>query len=312
MPVDLGEGLTLPNATKVLRYRTVQPWEAARIHYLGASEVAKVLGLSPYGGQWSVIARKLGYDPPRTSAQARGHKWERRILEDYAEATGHRVVGPLGPLSIRNEGPIAVTLDSFVLDPNAGWGIGEAKTDADYRYRYGASGTVIESWTPEAAEVIREDYAAQIYAQLAVTGLPWAALIVRRSLDDFRWFYLMADPVIQRIIVDTCTEWWQRIMVQGHRPEVDDTKGCTQAMDRIFPKGQGYLTGEDTDVEALRYLIGLREHENTTKAERRLLQNKLAARIGGHRGINLPRGCDLGRRATLVRSAGRSPYLRVA
>lgn len=282
------DGLVLPDATGIRRYRSTEAWLRDRPLGLGASEAPKVLGLSPYGGPWSVWARKclpFEYSAP-TAAQARGHREEARILEDYAHLTGHRVEGPLGEVVIT--GPrswMRETPDAFVHGWNA-WGQAEVKTDrSDLRVCWGRSGQVFEDWSAAEGEV-REDYAAQVYYQLACTGLPWALLIVRLSMDDLRWYRLDRDLEIEAWMLQQLGDFWA--LVERHRagdtsarPPIDDSDGCAKALARMLGDEPVGEVAEATPEQAA--LIA-KWHAMNTLAERQAarvqqLKNEIADSI---------------------------------
>lgn len=282
------EGLVLPAATQLVRYPTVQGWLGDRRLGIGASEVPKVLGLSPYGGPWSVWARKclpFEYSAP-TAAQMRGHREEVRILEDYAEFTGHRVEGPLGHVVITGSEPwMRQTPDAFVFDGET-WGQGEVKTDrSDLRVCWGHSGQVFEDWSAAEGEV-REDYAAQLYFQLLCTGLPWGLLIVRLSMDDLRWYRLQRDPDVEAWMMERLTAFWA--LVEGHRagdrasrPPIDDSEGCAAALARMVgdeAKGEVVpATPEQATLIAKWHAMSTLADKQAARVEQ--LRNEIAASI---------------------------------
>src|SRR5690606_16289874 len=102
LSVDLGGGLVLPTAERVVRYPDRESWLAGRLNRLGGSDVGAILGLSPerYGGDWKTwAARRVGeaeHTPQVREWFRRGNREEPRILEDFAADSGMRVVGPLG------------------------------------------------------------------------------------------------------------------------------------------------------------------------------------------------------------------------
>jgi len=250
--IDLGSNLVLPDATSATRYLTDKAWHRKRRQHITSSDTARILGLSPKGSTWDTYCSKRGIERKISTALLklfrRGHREEPRILEDYCEETGNRVVGPLGRVMIEGPAPLCVTPDSFVHARQLGWGVGEVKTDRD-PWAWGGSGVVIEQWTAEAAEIVREDYACQLYTQLAATGLSWGVLIVRLSMDDLRWYVLMADPVIQGEILKRSRDWFERFVVGDEVPSIDASDACWDALARLWPVHDDKVVREATDDE---------------------------------------------------------------
>jgi hypothetical protein len=69
-------------------------WLAARRTGIGASEVAAVLGLSPYESPLDVYCRKLGLVPEKAETEAMrwGLRLEPLLAAEYAERTGYPLV----------------------------------------------------------------------------------------------------------------------------------------------------------------------------------------------------------------------------
>lgn len=291
-------GPLLPAAKRVRVYPTREAWEEGRTHGgLGGSDIAAVLGLSPSRSKWDVYTeRYLGHRPAHSARTlklfARGHREEPRLLEDYALETGAGVVPVTQAIVDAARAPLSVSPDAFIRLDGA-WGVGEAKTDASSA-SWGSSGAVIERWTPAARELVREDYAAQCYAQLLATGLDFAALVVRRSMDDFRHFVLMRDDALLARMAEVVDEWWERHIVRGEEPENDGSDACLAAKARIYGAGakreKSTRDARPDEVGILRELANVQATVKALQERERLLKAELADAIGEGYGIAWPGG----------------------
>ncbi len=65
-------------------------------HYrIGASDIGRILGVSPHGGPWDVwLDKREGRAEEDNADMAQGRRWEARVLEDYAEVMGRRGADP--------------------------------------------------------------------------------------------------------------------------------------------------------------------------------------------------------------------------
>lgn len=298
--IDLGDGLVLPAAQRVLRFASREAWLAFRRQGIGGSDVARLVGASPDGSEWSVWAtrRGRGLGPTPGWLQAlydRGNREEPRVLEDLASETGARVVGPLGPLVVVGPRPIQVTPDAFVRWTDGEWGGGEAKTDGESgwyrRSAWGPSGETIERWTPAAGRIVREDYAAQCYAGLLATGLPWWILVVRLSMDDLRWYRIMRDERLQAAMLARCATWWQMHIVEGVEPEIDESRVCFEAMRRLYPQETRALReATDDEAETAAEWSDTGHEASVVARSERVLQSHLLRAIGTDRGLKVPGG----------------------
>jgi putative phage-type endonuclease len=147
--------------------------------YIGASDAAALLGLSPYGSRWQLAASRKGLVPPleATDPMAIGN-----LLEPHVRALAGRVLGAeVMPVDVLLQHPtvprLRANLDGLARLPRpcpvelkwASWRAREdwiAWRDAD------------PPWIPEAAIGTSPGaYYVQVQAQLAVTGHRGAYLV---------------------------------------------------------------------------------------------------------------------------------------
>jgi predicted phage-related endonuclease len=294
-------------------------WGAYRRHHLGASEVAAALGLCPYAGArpWDVLARKIeGIEPVRSPAESRrlrqGLRWEHRVLEDYEEETGHRVlVGlpvagtttlTLAPLEsgtrtwLTVEHPteswLAASPDAFVAVRGLGLGLAEAKTSGEPDI-WAESGTVIEVWGDGCDALLPVWYAIQGFVQMACCGLPFVDFVVGiarpGAWPEVGWIRLMAQPEAQARIVDDARSWWERHVIRGESLPLDDSDGCHDALVRRYGRGGGSMREASMTESAL--ILQYAEAGRAVRmaeAHKRGLRNQILAAVGNDRGLFLP------------------------
>lgn len=288
--IQIANGPALPAARRVRIFQDRDQWVDGRKAGLGSSDVAAILGVSPYRSGWDVYLERVLDRTPVADARrekyfSRGHREEPRILEDYAEEVG-AVTMPLQRVIVEGPAPIAVSPDSFVaLDGE--WGLGECKTDRTFAW--GQSGTVIERWSPAARELVREDHAAQVYSQLIATGLPFGVLVVRRDMDDLRHFTVVADERLQARMLERLSEWWDRHVVRGEAPENDGSEACARAKELIFARGKRekktrLATAEERALA--RELVATKTEIQRLQDRERKLRNDLADAIGEGYGVH--------------------------
>ena len=288
--VQIAGGPLLPAARRVRVFGDRDTWVEGRRAGLGSSDVAAILGVSPYRSGWDIyLERVLDHRPPpdarREKYYARGHREEPRILEDYAEEVGAAVM-PLRQVIVEGPAPLAVSPDSFVaLDSE--WGLGECKTDRTFAW--GPSGTVIERWSSAARELVREDHAAQVYSQLIATGLPFGVLAVRRDMDDLRHFVLVADERLQARMLERLSEWWQRHIVGREPPPNDGSEACARAKERLYAGGareKKTRVATPAEVALARELVAAKTEVQRLQDRERKLRSDLADAIGEGYGVH--------------------------
>jgi hypothetical protein len=184
--------------------------------------------------------------------------------------------------------PMGVSPDGLVCDGGE-WGILEAKTDASTA-RWGHSGDEITRYTPEAVSVVREDYLCQCYTLLAATGLPFCRIVVRRSMDDLRWFTVHADPGFQRALVERLTAWWRIHIEEGREPQVDDSEVCRAFFHRTFPERAMLLPAPQEVSDLIRRKAAADAALSAAESEKKLVENLLLQSAGPAAGWEGPWG----------------------
>jgi len=185
-------------------------WHEKRRRAIGASDLAKLFGLSPWGGQWELWADKTGRLErwEGNDATRAGNAFENAVL-DVAETT-------LGKLQrdilVPCQGvPLVSICDALVTA--TGQPV-EAKTT-------GLVGPVYGDWGDELTDQVPEYYLVQVHAQLMCTRAELGylfALIPGRGVVEYR---VEAAPKLYDHFGNVVSDWWDRHIVKGVEPPRD-------------------------------------------------------------------------------------------
>ena len=246
-------------------------WEADRRHYLGASDAAAVLGLSPWATAFDVWAGKTGRTPPMvpTLATRRGHALERLIADLWEEGMGvAALVEPAGPTLMHPQLPhVAASPDWNAVD-HSGFGLIECKDVGQY---------VARDW----AEGAPKHVVVQAHVQLAVTGREWcdiAAMISGRQ--DLYVQRVHRDPLGDRIC-EALEVWWQRYIEADTPPAlVGRPEYITRGLGVLYPDGAGATVARPEDCAVVLGLGRLKALAKELKDEIAEAENVLRDRIG--------------------------------
>lgn len=204
-----------------------EEWLANRRRYLGASEVAAVLGQSPWAGPLDVYASKIsGQGIPESRAMQRGHAMEPLIADWYAEETG-REIEDVGATVIQVHPSIpflSATLDRLipVAAEHSGSGPLEIKSVGGRASR--------ADWEIDPPL----NYQIQLQIQMAVTGSSWGALcggfaasddLIHRDFDFNAEFFEAAVPILE--------EFWHRVETKNP-PPVGTSPHALESVKRIY------------------------------------------------------------------------------
>jgi len=283
-------------------------WLAAR--RIGASDVAKILGVSQWGTSWDVWCRLTGRGKAKeaTAVQARGIRWEPIVMHLY----GGEVAQPVRaaePNAIW-QGPeswATCTPDGYVEDDFAGWGCVEAKTD---RVGLWGKSQTIERWAEGTEDIVRPDYALQCYWQAWVCDAPFVDLTVLLPFYELRTYRIVRDLETERVLIDTVGEWYARHVTTDTPPDIDASGACADYLAERFrdTTGQRRIATPDEAALAMAYHTAVEEKKHYEK-ERLRLRSELLQAIGSDAGIVF--GPNHKARATVTRTLSGSVYPKV-
>jgi putative phage-type endonuclease len=201
-----------------------EEWLAKRRSFIGASEVAAVMGVSPFQGPLDVYLSKIsdnGFHGNR--ATRRGQAMEPVIADWYAEETG-RVIRDIGATAIQVHPHLpflSATLDRVIVSDDGNAPL-EIKSVGGFQSR--------DEWETDPPV----HYQVQVQVQMAVTRATWGALcggfaasdeIVHRDLQFDADFFAAAVPILE--------EFWARVQ-RRDPPPAGELPGALNAVKRAF------------------------------------------------------------------------------
>lgn len=220
---------------------------------IGSSDVAAILGRSPWASPWSVWARLHGLSGHEdTPATRRGRRLEIALGHWYAEEEGmvlspfpwlqampgqyegdeedarrpgtlHRgpsidqppIIGPEPWMACR---PDYIALDRMVEGKTARWLLAR------------------DGWGDEGTDRVPVHYACQVVWQMACTGIDRCDLAaLGTASDDWRVYCLRRRPELERAIVDRCREWYRRHIEGDELPTIDGSEDCLRVLEHHYP-----------------------------------------------------------------------------
>jgi len=260
-------------------------WHERRRSFVGASEVAAILGLSPYGSAFDVWAVKTGLVPPfeGNDATRLGQTLESSIL-DHAE----RQVGDLRR-DVEIESPercgvIRATLDG--INDESGHVV-EAKTAgllSGTAANWGDEGKV------EHAEQVPKNYWIQIQIQLMVADQEHGsifALLPRRGICRFD---VEIDRVVCGMMVERVNDWWQRHIIEGNEPEMF---GASIDVLKQIPRDEPEIHFDESVQRLVDEYRSVQVEEKRFRKRRESIQAELVQHLGKSESGGLPDGSKI-------------------
>ncbi|MGW1840869.1 YqaJ viral recombinase family nuclease [Streptomyces sp. NPDC002067] len=208
-------------------------WHAARAAGIGGSEIAAVLGLSPYESRFSLWHRKKGLVAPveETDAMYWGTALEPVICAEFARRHPERDVQPAPTYAAAGRAWQIANPDRLLANDGDPAALLEAKTSRDDI-----------GWGEEGTGEIPVYYRAQCLYYLDVLGLDRCHVAVLIGGSDYREYiveYDLADALQMR----SAGAEFMRSLAADERPEIDG-HGATYQTVRELPEGL-----DDVDVE---------------------------------------------------------------
>lgn len=255
-------------------------WLAERRSGIGASEVAAIIGESPYASAWSVWVDKMGLVPldlhdRATPAMEVGLYLEPLIARLFSDATGLCVAGEQTLVRHRRAPHHFATLDGYVLESPD-----ESLDDA--------IGVFEAKYSAEAWDRLPDHYATQVQWQLHCTGLAhaWvAALQFPFGRPRFDVFEIERDKRHIDDLVAAVDSFWDDHVVTGIAPPADTHPATTVAIGAAWG---GIETVREPTVE-LDEIAAVVEEFAARRTERsrlnkrlEFIENSLKAVFGGH------------------------------
>jgi putative phage-type endonuclease len=216
-------------------------WLEARRRGIGASEIAAVLGISPWESPFSLYWRKVnGWDFEPTAEMEWGTRLEDAIAEKYAALHFDDWLVRRTGLMTGPEPWMLATPDRLLdggvpatVAPGLGiCGVLELKTAHSAHDGWGEAGT---------AE-IPVHYRAQVQWQMLVVDVQWADVAVLIGGTDYREYEVLRDERDIRVMVEAGRRFMARIDA-GDPPPLDDHSATMATLHRLHPDL------DDTEVE---------------------------------------------------------------
>lgn len=277
---DLGDAngeraVEAPSGATMVTFPDRRAWLEARRSGIGGSDVAAILGKSPWRGALAVWLDKRGLadDSPAPIRMRAGNALEPLVAEIYRERMG-TAFAPLKPYTIfRREAWELATPDRLVL--------GDIACGVEIKTTRSASG-----WGEDGSDTIPEHYGYQVAWYAAVTGLMRWDVAALFGAAEYRQFRLEFSAEQCAALREAVAEWWGRHIVRGEQPPIDGSGEARSWLAQAFPRNEKPLRAANlTEARTLGRLAAARAAAEAAEAECERLGNEVRAAIGDADGI---------------------------
>lgn len=249
-------------------------WHAARADGLGGSEIAAVMGLSPFESYYSLWHRKAGLIGPaaQTDVMKWGHRFEDDVVEELEEKHPEWLITPVGTYrsTVR---PWQIANPDRIAFDRAG-----RQRGIEVKIAYAADH---ERWGEQFTDEIPVYYRTQVIHYMDVTGLRvfTVAVLFMDSLK-VREYEVSYDP-IDAELMRVAGEAFMASLRTGTVPDVDGHAATYQAVKEL---AAGVV---DEAVEIPPSLADMydsaRARVKAAEADKREATSRILAAIGNRR-----------------------------
>ncbi|ASU83539.1 hypothetical protein CDO52_12745 [Nocardiopsis gilva YIM 90087] len=273
-----------------------EAWHAARAGRLGGSDMAAVLGRSPWVSHYRLWHLKQGLvqDLPTTEAQARGHYLEPAIASWFADRHPEFEVVEAGTFTNVERDYQLANPDRLLLQDGRVRAVLELKSDA-------GDG---EGWGREGTDEVPLYYRTQIQWYLDCLGLDTAHVaMIGRGLE-FREYQVAYDPADATLLRQHAEQFLDS-MLFGEVPDKDTTDSTYLTVRQLHP------SIEDREVELSLDQVAAFTQGREDKLAADAAWNLARSQMGDLMG-NARRACFLGQRIAARQARGDAPPFVVA
>jgi len=247
-------------------------WLEKRKHYITGTDAGKLIGVSPWGGQFSVWLDKTGRggEIAETEAMKWGKRNEGTILKAYAEETDSKVEWMDGYDLRTNEAfpRIGASLD--------GWNhtLGIPVDAKNIRWRD-------EKWGEAYTDQFPEYYKAQLQVQMMVTGAKFAHLAVLFCGQEFVIYTMDYDEEMAGKILAESDAFWPYVE-SDEMPEADGAEGTTNFVKETLSRGKPETEKAATDeiMDAVKNLVNAKKAKKAAEEEEAKWSNVVKVFLG--------------------------------
>lgn len=254
-------------------------WHEWRRQGLGASDVAAVLGLSPWQTPYSLWAEKVGLVPredTESPAMEFGKRAEVMLGPWFHDKTGLYVIGEQTGCEHPEHPWMRCTADGFVAESPQ-----SSIADALGPIQFKTTSASPAEWD----EQIPVAYQAQVTWEMLVTGYTrcwFGVLHLAFSRPDFQVYEFEMDPDDREHVLGTCTTFWNQHVVAGIPPEVDGASVTTDTLNRQWPDPEGSLDATSDLRILVTRIKSLKERIKGVEGALEASENELRAALGEH------------------------------
>lgn len=242
---------------------------------LGGTDIARVLGLSRFGGPMDVFLEKRGQTAPliETEPMKWGKLLEEPIAQEYAQKSGRKVRRAASFLRHPAHEMFYANLDRWSLLGGTPKRVLECKTTSVF---------TADDFGEEHTDQVPADYLVQSMWYAYVTGTETTDLAVLIGGNKHRVYTIPRDEDLIAEMEERGLAFWDDTQ-RGIPPEVDGSAGSDAYLRKTY-RDKGTERPMTADLASLATMYqGLAEEIKGAEARRKAIGNEIRDLMGDHR-----------------------------
>jgi len=239
-------------------------WLEERRRGVGGSDIAAIMGLSPFKTPYQVYQekRKEVADWEGNAATDWGKRMEPAIRQWYSDETGRSVRLPEKIMYHSKYPFMLASLDGFTDDRR----VVEIKTSR-----------ISKGWGEPGTNEIPDYYVLQVQHYMVVTGFEVTDVPVSIGGGSPVLYEVPEDKELQEMITDACADFWQRV-VDGRPPEPVTYEDAVQRFGRS--EAQGVIIASENALQDIMSLKDIRARMKSLESAEEEIKANLIIALG--------------------------------
>jgi putative phage-type endonuclease len=257
--------------------------EIVRATTIGSTDIARILGISPWGDAWSVYAEKkhLIEREPETERMFWGKRLQSTIADVWGERNNKAIEWHDKQIISAKYIWMSATPDSFVWTPSTMVrdGILEIKTVGLDQF---------SSWdrTTEEDWGVPDYYQAQAHWQMAVCDLPRCYIAPLFAGNELGSYVIERDAEIEEFFIEEGEKFWREHLMPGIEPPISGSEKARQYLQKKWPRERLKMRPpEPQELNWLNEYGSIRREQKELQGRRDTLENQLKQALGENAGF---------------------------
>ncbi|MBI0296748.1 YqaJ viral recombinase family protein [Streptomyces sp. PRKS01-29] len=264
---------TMPTTAELIgHFQPGSPeWHAARANGIGGSEIAAVLGLSPYESRFSLWHRKKNLVEPAEQSDVMewGHRLEDAIVGKYAEEHPEQTVVPAATYHAPGRPWWIVNPDRLAINPDGSIDVVEAKNQR-----------MDDEWGEPGTDQVPIWYRCQVAWYCGALAARRGRLPVLIGGSEYREYVVEPTAAEIETLAEAGAEF-MRTLADNERPDIDGHSATYQVV-KALPEGLEDVDVPVTEADRDRYFAALAAFTEA-ETEKRAAAAVLLDQIGNGR-----------------------------